>query len=281
MKILSVNSGYNLKAPNFKSCYRSYIAKTASEFKDFDKHVVWTSTNIFREDLDWAGLVKYLISHFKGKEKVNSYSMACSDGSEAYSYVISLMENIPKPLCSKFFPVLSSDLDEEVINKAKLRKINIEDCEIYFINKTGINLDNYFKNRGEPLIIQNDLNTNEKVLGLYSYEPVDELKQAVEFKQSDILSELNKIKDDGNSVVMCRNVMPYLSDEYINKIVNTSSKVLKDGSLFITGDYDYQRKIDEKLLTNGFYRPLINNRNVFQKGNKTEVTDKLLSGYLI
>ena len=279
MRILPVNNGHN-NVPNYKSSYRSYITRSVKGFGDFDKQVVWTTTNFFRDDFDWKCFIKYLLFHFNGKDRVNAYSLACSDGSEAYTYAISLMEEIPYSAHTKFFPVFASDIDSEVINCAKSGKINIEDSEFYYINKMGMDLNYYFENKNKPIKIERDSNC-DKTVGLYSYEPISELKQAVEFKQSDILSELKNINDSGNSVVMCRNVMPYLNDNYVEKVIKAASDVLKDGSLFVIGDYDSCKNIDEQLLKNGFYRPLIENRNVYQKGNSKELTDRLLSGYLI
>ena len=268
------------KNPNFLSCYRSYSSKAISEFGAKDNQYVRTSTNLFREDLDWNSFVKFLVNHFVDKDRVMIYSMACSDGSEAYSLAIFLMEKFSKSLCKKFFPIMAHDVDDLIINSAKSERINIEDCEIYYINKLGINLNKYFVNPKRPLKIKNDMTSYNNV-GLFSYEPIQELKQTVEFKKSDILTELNKIKDNGNSVVMCRNVMPYLKEDYIDEIVSVASKVLKDGSFFVTGDYDSTKKIGERLEKSGFYRPLLENQNLFQKGNSKEMIDRLLYGYLI
>ena len=280
MKILPLYNNDISKNPNFLSCYRAYNPSLISDYGACCNFFVKTSTNMFREDLDWNSFVKHMLFNFEKKDKVNLYSMACSDGSEAYSLAIALMEKLRKPFYKKFFPIMANDVDNVIINNAKTGRINIEDCEIYYLNKVGINLNNYFVNRKQPLKIKGDMRSTN-TLGIFSYEPIQELKKAVDFKQSDILTELKNIKDDGNSVVMCRNVMPYLKSDYIDEIVSTASDVLKDGSLFVTGDYDSGVNIDERLIKHGFYRPLLENRNLFKKGNIKEFTDKLLSGYLI
>ena len=96
-----------------------------------------------------------------------------------------------------------------------------------------------------------------------------------------MFNELEKIKDEGNSIVMCRNVLPYLKNDYVQKIIETARDVLRDGSLFITGNYDRMIDIDIKLKDNGFYQPSVNHHNIFMRGDIGEMTKRLLSGYLI
>lgn len=279
MNILPINRADN--NINFKTCFRKYPSKSMADFKDFAMPYVLTSTNIFREDVDWKNLVKYILFHFAEKKKVQSFSLACSDGSEAYTYAISLMEKIPDSSFGKFFPVKAVDIDSTMINLANRRLINLFDTEFYYASKLyNVDLNNYFKKISDnPVTIQNDDLSDIPPIALY--EPIDELKENVQFKNSDILTELRNIKDEGNSVVMCRNVMPYLSKDYMLQVVKAAKENLKKGSLFIIGDYDRKSNIEELLERNGFFRPLINQNNVFQRGSIKELTDRLYSGYLI
>ena len=279
MNILPINNTNN----TFKSCFRKYPCKnrTTNDFKDFAMPFILTSTNIFREDMDWKNLVKYILFHFADKKKIQSFSLGCSDGSEAYTYAISLMEKIPESAFNKYFPITAVDIDSTIIELANKRRINLFDMEFYYASKLyNINLEDYFKKISDnPVTIENDNLSDLPRIALY--EPIEELKNNVLFKHSDILTELKNIKDEGNSVVMCRNVLPYLSMDYVTQLVKTAKENLKDGSLFIIGDYDRRSNIEELLEKNGFFRPLINQNNVFQRGNVKELTDKLYSGYLI
>lgn len=283
MKIISVNTIQSNK-PAFGSCFRFYIPK-AEKYNCFESNLVRNSTNVFREDLDWVVLVQYLKTHFADKEKVNSYSLACSDGSEAYSFAISILELMPQKLQYKFFPIIASDIDEEIIKIAKSGRININNIEFLMSERhTNIDIGKYFKDRDISIMVKNDIISETDTIS--SYVPIKKIKEVVQFKKSDILTELQNIKDNGNSVIMCRNVFPYLNSKYIDEIIKAAKNNLKDGSIFIIGDYDGGTGIEEKLLCNGFFQPLLDNNfihgnNVFQRKTSDEIKNKLYSGYLI
>ena len=256
MKIMPVNT-YQTKQPNFQSCFRVYASKSLKNNKCFGTDTVRTSTNLFREDLDWFGLAKFIRYHFADKKKVNIYSMACSDGSEAYTMAISLFENMSEDIQAKFLPIIASDIDKKVLDLAVKGRINIEAIE--FLGPERIyncRLDKYFKNPRATVMLEGDVISDSDTM--LSYQPIYKLACAVKFHQSDILTELNKIQDDGNSVVMCRNVFPYLSEAYTDEIVQTAKNKLKKGSLFVTGDYDaYSKNLDVKFLNNDFCQTLL------------------------
>ena len=264
--------------PTFCSAHRVYAKKAVENFKSFESSHIHTTTNLFREDLDWLHLINYAIRHFADKAKVNTYSLACSDGSEAYTFAIAIMEKC-KENFAKFLPVKAFDIDPEMLNAAKSGRINIYGGEFNVVDRLGINMRKYFINPAYPKQF-----TDDEVyyyVNSSSYEPVQCLKDGVEFKQSDILTELKKIEDDGNSIVMCRNVLPYLDKNYINEIAEIAGKKLKKGSLFVIGNYDQRTDIEAKMLENGFYKPFINHDNIFECGDSNELRNRLLMGYLI
>ena len=279
MNILPVNN-INPRKPVFKSCTRIYYPNKLKTIDCFEKNFVRTSTNIFRGDLDWNKFMKFIQQHFAGKEKVNMYSLAASDGSEAYSFAISVLDRFPKNLHDKFLPVYASDIDNEVINSAKKGRINLYRAEMFRAEHYhDIDIHKYFSEPKASVILKGDYESESDYLS--SYKVADIVRDAVKFKQSDILEELNNIKDEGNSIVMCRNVFPYLNKEYTEKIINTAKNKLKEGSLFIIGDFDLTVKIDEKIAQNGFFQPLFNggfisSDIVFERGSLENLTDKLI-----
>ena len=260
MKIMPINISQQ-KQQAFQSCFRKYPSKTIKNFDIFGKDTVRTSTNLFREDLDWFGLVQFMKNHFINKDKVNIFSLACSDGSEAYTMAISILENIPEKIQSKFLPIYASDIDKEILKAAKSGRINIHSVEFLFPERTyGCSLEKYFDNRSVSIMINGDDISETDTIS--SYQPIKELKNSVIYKHSDILTELNNIKDQGNSVILCRNVFPYLSYKYVDDVIETAKNNLKTGSLFIIGDYDIDiRNIDKKLTKNGFFNPLSEDTN--------------------
>ena len=258
MQVIPINLTQS-KQGSFQSCFRIYPAKSVKNLNIFGRDEIRASTNIFREDLDWFGLVQYMEKHFKNKERVNTYSIACSDGSEAYTFAISVFENLPENIQSKFLPVKACDVDEEVLNAAQSGRINLYAIE-FVIPERAYNrsINKYFYNPSVSVMIKGDDISETDTIS--SYQPVQKLKDSVKFKHSDILTELNNLKDSGNSVVMCRNVFPYLNSKYTDLIINSARQNLKQGSLFIIGDYDENVNIRQKLLANGFVQPLLDSK---------------------
>ena len=256
MKIMPINEKTPIKQPSFGTCFRRYPYFRNKEFKHFSQSVIRTSTNFFREDIDWQKLAKYVISHFKDKTEVKAYSLACSDLSEAYTYSISIMENTPKELHKKFLPVYASDIDSEILKMAQSDRVNIYNSEFATTEKLyNIHLDNYLKDSGVSISIKGDRFSDTDEMSSYRIIPI--LKSSVITKKSDILTELSSLRDDGNSVIMCRNVFPYLSSKYINNVLEIASAKLKSGCLFVIGEYDKRAKgIDKELLLKGFFNPL-------------------------
>lgn len=95
---------------SIKPYHYSYKALTPSfgtnarEYEIGDTSMA-TNSWMFREDMDWKRLVKYLDRHFSGKTNVKVLNPACSDGSEAYTLIITLKEGIQQGKSDKFFPI--------------------------------------------------------------------------------------------------------------------------------------------------------------------------------
>ncbi len=255
MQVNSIKT-YNTNITSFKSCVRQYPAGYGCN-SGIKKGQVLTSTSLFRDDLDWKFLRDLIINNFKDKKQINTYCLACSDGSEAYSYVISLMDKLPEKEYIKYFPIMASDTDYESIRAANTGRINLGLSD-FMRMKENVKSFDYFIDKGKPINISN----NKNFAGYFynSYKPINKLKNAVIFNQSDLLNEIKLIKDDGNSVIMARNVALYLKNDYIEEIAKTAGKILKKGSLFITGECDAQKSyLIEELVKNGFeeIKPLI------------------------
>lgn len=255
MKVMPADN-IKIMNPSFRSSFRVYLPKENPEFKSYGQIIVRTSSNILREDINFRDLLKYMILHFKDVPVVNTYSLACSDLSESYSYKIAVKEEVPNELQSKFSNLWASDIDKEILDSIKSGRINIYGVEFAeAMRRYGYDLTKYFKSPGISVMVKgDDVSESDTIL---SYEPVKELKDGIIIKRSDILTELLNIKDEGNSVVMCRNVFPYLSYKYTDAVIEAAKKNLKNGSLFIIGNYDTSvRNINKILLKNGFFAPI-------------------------
>ena len=111
--------------------------------------------------------------------------------------------------------------------------------------------EKYFEKLNSPIKIKDNIMSDAQ-----GYEVNSKIRNMVKFKESDILSELKNIKDEGNTVVNIRNVFPYLNEKYINDILDTLSKKLKSGSIFVFGHFDNKvPNFRQRLHDLGFFSP--------------------------
>jgi len=216
------------------------------------------NTTDVRDDLNLDKFTKKIINNFKNKPKVNIYSLACSDGTEPYAVAIKLLKKIKPKQKEKFFPIHASDIDPFMIDdccKSGLIGLLPEDIE-----KIGTkNLDRFLSPSDKALPCPPQWGMEN----IKNYEVSEELKNAVEFKVGDMFKEIRAIKDEGNSVFICRNVLPHLKEYYFG-IISLVSERFKDGSLFVIGDYD-RKKIPDLKSTLEIMNFKEIQKNVFKK----------------
>lgn len=225
-----------LTTPSFSSCVRSYCAESVQN----ENKKVMNNTFAVRGELDWKTNAEFFGSHFSNKEKVNVYSLASSDGSEAYMLAISLIETLGEKEAQKFFPIKAFDKNEYIVDIAKSGNWNLHTCDLVNIKRYFPNFEKYIKKSDKPMLIEGD-----KYAGITTtYQVSDILKNAVKFEQGDLLDEIKNIDDeDGNALVFCRNVMPYLENLGVSTAQNIASLLglyMSEGSVFVTGGYDLE-----------------------------------------
>lgn len=226
---------------------------------------IGTITFMFRKDLDWDRFTKYAVQHFKDKEKVNFVQFACSDGSEAYSQIITLLENHPED-AEKFFPIRAYDIDDVIIDAAQSGNVNL--CPSDIIEMGDNIFEKYFKKAKKEMIIDNDsmpytIFGNHSMISLSTYEVSPELTKRVQFEKQDMYYKLYQLKDNSNTIVMCRNCLGYMNNKEIDFYTDLLSKRLKKDSLFVIGALDVnQTNIEGYLMRKGFIRVMT---NVYQK----------------
>ena len=133
------------------------------------------ATQFFREDMpysnnaDYSGFARFLNKHFS-EGKVNIYDFACSDGSEAYSIAISLIEEMGEEEAQRFFPIQAIDKDKYIIKEAANGIIECDTVDMRnIIANTHDKFDKYFE-----VLEQNGEN--------YLLKVKEPLKNAVNFK---------------------------------------------------------------------------------------------------
>lgn len=193
------------------------------------------NTAFFREDLKWGKFVDTLNERYKDVDKVHIYNYACSEGAEPFSLAMLLIEKLGKEGAKKFFPIIASDIDAEVLKNPKqgIIKLSKEDIE-YIKEELKNNASKYIEYDN---VFQDDPKFREKLCN-GRIKPI--LKDTVIFKNLNIMDDLANIEKD-NSIVMCRNFWPYLNS-YENqlKLAQTLSEKLGENSMCVIGDFDYR-----------------------------------------
>ena len=249
MRIQNINPyNYQTCRQSFRSCARQYI----SDRSDYWANDVLTTTCLFRSDINWQTLMDIVQRNFANKQQVNTYSLASSDGSEAYTFAMMVLDRIPKEQQSKYFPIIASDIDDEVIRVANSGLINLTFQDLVTAEEILSKPKNYFEYVGDAMPIENNKAFQQKYFDDYcTYRPIPELAETIKFEKSDMLDKLKNLDDKGNSIIFCRNVMMYLKPDYLSELIQTIYKKLKSGSLLVIGRFDTHTGI-QGALSDGF-----------------------------
>lgn len=192
-------------------------------------------TAFFRSDLPWDSLTMFLSSQMP-YGKVNVYNFACSDGSEAYSLVLSLIEKLGEDEAQKFFPIIASDVDEEIVKEANKGELKATIQEVKRISEMISHprkITDYF----DVMKLDDDKDFD------FVLHPKEKLSQHVFFVHQDIEDGLDFVSKS-NSLILARNFWRYLPAD---KLASTSLKLRKNldsSSRIMIGDFD---RMDKKL----------------------------------
>lgn len=244
--------------PSFGAFERDVFVKQNSFLQRLSHR---NNTYLFRTDLYWPGLIDYLVEKYKDVDKVNVYNYACSNGLEAYSFLMELFGRHDEETADKFTPIIAKDYDSFVINLANQRLVEITDEEKQRINNhTYGHFKDFFRK-------------NSTIKDKYS--PTEKLTSRVVFEVGDITKEFNDIKKD-NTIVFARNFWPYLSPADRKWTLQKIAKQLGENSILIVGDYDDtctygDFELDEFLHKIGFKYPQAKISNVYEKVNSEKV----------
>lgn len=204
-------------------------------------------TRMFRSDLDWNLLSYYLENKYKNAQKVNVLNAACSDGSEPYSLAMILDKKIPGG--KKFFPIEAFDCSKLLIDDANKGIISLSPSDVDKFDYYNLDIDDYMKPSYESVYKRSEE-------GSIPYFVAPVLRNKVNFSCGDILSKLSKMDNKTpNTVLLCRNMIPYLSFKERNALFDLISKKLGKNSTVVFGAYDYDKTgsfINHKMITSGF-----------------------------
>ena len=217
------------KIQNFGTTYKKV-------YKDNGELDHESSTHFFVQDIQWNRLFNELTKKYKDTPKVNVYSLACSDGSEALSIAILLLTKL-QDKANKYFPIIAVDLDKEIMKLAQSGYIYLSNDDELRINKyTNNNLNKYFE-RTDKTYLTDRIGSSDRreFLTLFKIKPI--LKDKVIFINDNVENFIPTIPDKDN-LIFCRNCWPYFFKNE-HKIAKKLSQKTDKNSYLITGDYDF------------------------------------------
>ena len=185
-----------------------------AELCEIIERITTNETYFFREEFQLRDFIEDLVPEFltgQRSEPVRIWSAGCSSGEEPYSIVMLLKE--AGFFAESSFDVLGADISQQVIEKAR-EGIYRENA---FRQTTPAMLDKYFV----------------PVSG--RYQLTENVRDAVQFKQINLM-EAGEIEDIPRvDIVFCRNVMIYFSQNSRRHLLNTFYDKLNPGGYLLLG----------------------------------------------
>lgn len=198
--------------------YCRLLKKNPEEEEDYFINAITTNlTSFFRENHHFEYLANVELPRLveqNSNERIRIWSSACSTGEEPYSIAITLHKALKQYIGRWNIKVLATDIDSNVLAKAKLGVfhdkddlLSQRDKECYFKKGTGKNKDK--------------VKANEKLNALLT------------FKQLNLLNDwpMEGLFD----VIFCRNVVIYFDKSTQQELFLRYYEQLKPGGLLILG----------------------------------------------
>lgn len=263
MKVSSskfIASNIYKNSPSFRSTNHTYINKNGLE--------IGNDSCLFREDLDWKELADYQTRHFKNKDKINVIQFASSDGSEAYTQIMTMEKHVPEHSRKKFFPIKAYDINKDIVDTANSKLFNIIQSDYQRAKEHNIDITDYFKHSDTWCKTTKDMQMNMNYADLMEEAPETfqvskKLTEKVKFHQGDMYKVLKETSDNSDSIVMCRNILGYFTNDEVKKFINIVKEKLHQNSLFVIGSFDTMNTNIENILSeNGFVKVF---KNVFKR----------------
>jgi chemotaxis protein methyltransferase CheR len=233
------------KLKSFSEYCRLLKTQPEKESSYFINAITTNLTSFFRENHHFEYLknieIPSLLNTAKHDKRLRFWSSACSTGEEPYSLAITLLESINSSHHDWDIKILATDIDSNVLTKAKngvydidrIDDLPIENYQRYFHKGTGSN--------------ENKVKTEKK------------LQQLITFKQLNLMPDwpMNGPFD----VIFCRNVIIYFDKATQEMLFSRYYDMLTPGGLLILGH-------SENL---GSYQKYFENvgRTMFRKPIKT------------
>ncbi len=198
-----------IKKYNYRDYNEFFIGLKANKslYNEFISYITINVSEFYRNPEQWDHLGSEILPMLLEKSKIlKVWSAACSTGDEPYSLVLML---------SKFMPldnikVIATDIDKAILEKAK---------EGVYPAKSLDNLPHEFKLKYFTPILD-------------GFKINDEIKACIEFRRHDLLKNEYPLNCD---LIVCRNVLIYLTEEAKDNIHSKFNKSLKIGGVLFIG----------------------------------------------
>ncbi|MCF7794100.1 MAG: protein-glutamate O-methyltransferase CheR [Candidatus Cloacimonetes bacterium] len=213
---------YATKTSDFDEYYE-YLTQNHDEIDNLLDAFTINVTSFFRDTLSFAYLEKHVLSNIlasciENKSTLRVWSAGCASGEEAYSVAILLKELFDKEKTGISASIFATDIDRNVIEKAKLAIYNedaMKDVPLKYLNK-------YFEqNNGE-------------------FHLKEQIKEMVNFSVYDLLSSKYSVPPESVfgdfDLVLCRNVLIYFESDFQKIILDKLLKSLKLGGYLMLGE---------------------------------------------
>jgi len=232
MRINSISHSINFKSSNFLLNRRHLdVFERKSHPVLSNPQVDYHSnyTYFFREDVakNWRDFINIIEKHFQNAQKVNVFNFACSDGTETYSFLMTLLDELGENEAEKFLPIHAYDIDKKILTTATEGKIFCSDEDGCRISKNIPNYSNYCKVY---------YGSKRDDLPLY-FVPNKKLSSSISFNEGDFAQKIDELPAK-NNLIMCRNMWYYLGEDRILDILCKLQEKIDESSLVVIGDFD-------------------------------------------
>lgn len=214
------------------SDYNSYLDLLDKEIQHWRKFVDTLTINVsefYRNPPQWNILETKIIPELTMKShSLKIWSAGCSTGEEPYTLAMVMMHNFP----NHSFTLIASDVDDEVLNKAKAGVYN----DKAMVNLPKTLLSKYIIQQGGTFTVS------------------DEVKRRVKFIKHNLLRDAF---DRNFDLILCRNVVIYFTEESKASLYRKFHDALKPGGILFTGSTEQifqAREIGYSLAASFFYK---------------------------
>ncbi len=219
----------SLGLTNFKQYCEHLNADQSKEVSFFLNSITTNLTSFFRESHHFEYLAKTVIPELKRKgtsHPIRIWSAACSTGPEPYSIAITLSKNMP--IQNYNIKILATDLDSDVLAKAKAGEYSLDDLEQL------------------PKDYLNCFERKEK-LGIGRIKP--SIRELIQFNRLNLLGPWPM--QSTFDIVFCRNVVIYFNKETQRELFDRIANAMNDGAYLFIGHSETLHGITDRFESIG------------------------------